>query len=149
MKKIIIYYSFSGKTAACAHIKAAEEKCECFEVKEAKKRSKFGSFLPGCPQAIHMKCAPLAEPIRDISDYDTIILMSPIWAGHPAPAFNSVIKTLPPGKNIEIIFTSAGGDSSSCHSKVKTAIENAGCILLNIKDEITAQKNKPPVKASK
>lgn len=99
MKIQILFYSFGGSTRKNA-IKIAEERRRngnevvCTEVTEIKMRSNFNCFLKGCPQAMKRKKSEIIET-QIISDSDRYIIGCPIWAGFPAPAFNSIIELIP------------------------------------------------------
>ncbi|MGI6361037.1 MAG: flavodoxin family protein [Bacillota bacterium] len=130
MKTAIIYYTLSGKTRLWAEKAAQSLSADLFEVKEYKPKNFLTSFLIGCPQARRQKSTPLATPDIDLTDYKRIILAAPVWAGYPAPAFNSIINMLPANKEIEIALTSSSG-KSSCREKVNLQIEDKNC---HIKD---------------
>lgn len=141
MKTAIIFYSFGGFTKNFAKEEAVLKNADVFEVKECKKRSLLGAFFKGCPAAIKQKPVPLqGEPI-DLSAYDTILVAAPVWAGFPAPAFNSIVTMLPPGKEIEIVLTSGSGKSTKCTQSVKRLVEKTGSKVTGIRD-IVNKKSK-------
>jgi flavodoxin len=134
MTTAIVFYSFSGKTKACAQKMAQERTADVFQVEEAKKRNGFTAFLPGCPQAMGQKSTALkGEPLQ-LDSYDTIIIAAPIWAGYPAPAFNSIVKMLPTNKNIELVFTSGNGNNYGQKPRIKTLVETSGSKVTKITD---------------
>jgi hypothetical protein len=63
----------------------------------------------------------------DFSAYEKIIIAMPIWAGHPAPAFNNIVKALPNGKEVELIMTSGSGKSDGTTEKTKKLVTDRGC----------------------
>ena len=109
MSTAIFYYSLSGKTKAYAEKTAKETGAELFEICEVKKRNGFTAFFPGVFQAGGMKRTTIATPEADFSAFDEILIMGPIWAGHPAPAVNSIIDLLPAGKSVSLICISGRG----------------------------------------
>lgn len=109
MATAIFYYSLGGKTKAYAEKLAAETGAELFEIREVRKRNGFTAFFPGVFQAGGFKHTPIIPPDADLSAFDEIVLMAPIWAGHPAPAVNSMIDLLPEGKPVSLICTSGRG----------------------------------------
>lgn len=127
MKTLVIFYSYTGKTRELASKKAVELGADIIEVKETKKRGKINAYVVGCFQAMKQKKATI-EPIdTDLNTYEKIIIMMPIWAGHPAPAFNNIASILPAGKQVELIMTSGSGNSGGSAEKTKALIKASGC----------------------
>jgi len=113
MKTIIMYYSFSGKTKALAEQKASELNAGIEEVIEVKKPSMLGAFFGGVFKAIKRKKITIKPIQADLAGYDQIIIMAPVWASLPAPAFNNIAEHIPSGKKVEIIMVSESGKSKS------------------------------------
>lgn len=134
MTTAIVFYSFSGKTKACAQKMAQDRNADVFQVEEIKKRSAFTAFIPGCWQAMRQKDTPLKGQPPQLDSYDTIIIAAPIWAGYPAPAFNSIVKMLPADKNIELVFTSGDGNNYGQKPKIKALVETSGSRISKITD---------------
>jgi len=126
MATVILYYSLSGTTKGLAEKQAAETGADVFEVREVKKRNGFTAFIPGCCLSMGMKCSAIEPLEADLSAYDEIVIMGPIWAGKPAPAVNSVIELLPAGKTVSLICT-AGGETDL--SKTAALITAKGCTV--------------------
>ena len=127
MAKVILYYSLTGTTKAFAEKQAAETGADVFEVLEVKKRNGFTAFIPGCCLAMSRKSSAIVPPEADLSAYDEIVIMGPIWAGHPAPAINSIIDLLPAGKAVSLICTSGRGKYDL--SKTAALVEAKGCTI--------------------
>jgi flavodoxin len=129
---VVIYYSLGGTTKAYAEKASSDTGANLVRVREAHGRNIITAFIPGCPQA--MKGAqPRIKPLGvDLEDYDNITLAAPIWAGHPAPAINSVAALLPPGKSVKVVLTSGGGTSNS--DALKALIESRGCTVSEVID---------------
>ena len=137
MKTIILYYSYSGKTKALAIQKADELKTDIEEITEIKKSGKLKAYLAGVFQAVGRKKAKINPIKSELSNFDKIVVMAPVWAGHPAPAFNNIIEHLPSGKKIEVIMVSAGGGTKDSKEKTKEIITAQGCEVVDYTD-ITA-----------
>ena len=127
MNTLLIYYSFSGKTAALAQKLAAEEGADLLALQEASHRSKLNAFLSGSRQARGQRQAALRPFSVALAAYDKIIIAMPIWAGFPAPAINNIIELLPQGKEIELVITSGSGSSKGSAEKTKALVEAKGC----------------------
>ncbi len=125
MGQIILFYSFTGKTRDLAIKKCEELGADKFEVKETKRRGVFNALLVGARQAMKHKTVPV-EPIDiDLGAYEKIIIMMPIWAGFPAPAFNNVVALLPEGKQVELVMLSGSGVSKK--EKIIEQVRLRGC----------------------
>ncbi len=139
MKTIVIYYSLTGKTAEIAKSKAKEENADILELKDIKKFGIFKAFVFGAYKAMKQKKADLEPITTDLSIYDKIVIAMPIWASMPAPAFNNVVEILPSGKQVDLILTSAGGDSKGTADKISKHLESKGCKLIGSKDVKTGK----------
>jgi len=109
MSKLIMYYSLSGKTKKFAEKTAAGEGAVLQEILETKTRGKFSAYFSGAFQAMGFKRTAIKPFEADLSAFDEIVIMGPIWAGRPAPAVNSAIDLLPEGKSVSLICTSGRG----------------------------------------
>ena len=127
MDTVILYYSRSGKTKAFAEKLAAESGADIFEVCEIKKRNGFTAFIPGCCLSMGMKSSAIIPLDVDLSAYDEIVIMGPIWAGKPAPAVNSIIGLLPAGKTVSLHCTAGGGEANL--SKTEALITAKDCTV--------------------
>ena len=127
MSKAVLYYSLSGKTQKMAEKIANEAAAELIEIREKTKRNGFTAFVPGCFQAMAQACPAIIPPAKDLSAFDELVLLAPIWAGHPAPALNSIIALLPEGKTVSLICTSGQGGYNL--DKTANLITAKGCTI--------------------
>lgn len=121
-KTLVMFYSFTGHTKEMAEKQAKKYKADLVEVKETKKRSKWSAYLTGCIQARKQRSIKIEEIKVDFSGYDHIILGAPIWAGFPAPAFNSMVEKIPSGKEVDLFFTSGSGSTAKTRNKIKKVL---------------------------
>lgn len=142
MKSVILYYSFGGATRAEAKRRAEASGADVFEVLEVKKRSIFSAFLPGCPQALGRKATAIKPLTIDWSAYDDVTLMAPVWAGHPAPAFNAALELIPKDKILHIVLCSGGGETPNSKDATIDLLRKRGYALSSYEDVKTA----PPTK---
>lgn len=134
MKTIVVYYSYSGHTKMEAERIAIAENADLAAARDAGKRpGTFKAFLMGCPAALRMKCWPIAPLNADLDAYDIIVLMAPVWAGHPAPQFNALVDQLPTGKQVKVALVSGSGQSSA-KEKLELRIADKGCKLIGYED---------------
>ncbi|MCL2211971.1 MAG: hypothetical protein FWB95_08630 [Treponema sp.] len=134
MKTIILYYSWSGTTKALAVKKAGETGVDIEEVIEVKRQSGFGAFLVGAPNAIRRKKTKIKPISANLESYDQIIVMAPVWAFNPAPAFNNIVEAIPSGKKIEIILISASSGTKKSTEGTKKLFTDKGCEVTGYTD---------------
>jgi flavodoxin len=126
---IVLYYSYTGHTAKLAGTIAENADIDICEMKDKKRPGVLGAFFVGCPKAMQMKPTPI-EPLEvDLSTYERIVLLAPVWAGHPAPAALNAFDMLPSGKSVEVYMVSASGQSGA-KEKIEALIRSKGCELL-------------------
>ncbi|WP_312107499.1 flavodoxin family protein [Lachnoclostridium sp.] len=121
-KTLIMYYSLTGHTKEMAEKQAKKYNAALVEVKEAKKRSRLNAYLQGCVQARRQSSTKIDEVNVDFSNYDHIIIGAPIWAGFPAPAFNSIVDLIPSGKEVDLFFLSGSGSTAKARNKIKKVL---------------------------
>lgn len=138
MRTAVIYYSFTGKTAAIAEETARLENADRIELEDRKKLNLFMAYVIGSFKAMKQKKTKLKPFSIDFGQYDRIIIAMPVWASMPAPAINNLIEILPNGKSVELILSSAGGDSKDASKKVARLLEQRGCTLTKTTDIRTA-----------
>lgn len=135
-RTVLLFYSYGGSTKRLAIIIAAERHADLFEIRELKKRGIISAFFRGCPDAMAQRSVPLSGQFPDLSGYDRAIVACPVWSGFPAPAFNSIIRSLPQGMPVEVILVSGGGETPKCKDKVRALIESMGCTCVSITDKL-------------
>ena len=133
MKTAVVYYSLGGSTRSFARAEADARGADLIEVRPAKAYNPLTAFLRGCPAAIRQAAVPLADA-PDLSPYGHVVLMAPVWAGHPAPPFNSMVKLLPAGTEVEVLLVSSSGQSDKSSAKVRALLMNQGCTVTAQRD---------------
>jgi len=138
MKTLILFYSYSGNTREIANKKAIELNADIEEIFDVKRPNWFnGSWYA------MKRCKTPIKPLNsNLNDYDTIILMSPIWASSPMSALNSVIDMLPSGKEIQVMMVTGGGNSKDSKDKTIEFIKEKGCEVVSYVDISAKRKNK-------
>ena len=131
MKTMIMYYTFGGRCKKEAeHIANETKNAVLCEIQQKKKYNIFTAFFSGCPSAMKRKSAQIKDVPYNLEDFDRIILVTPIWAGYPAPAFNSMVNLLPEGKEVEIFMCSGSGKAPKSEEGTKKMIEDKKCKLV-------------------
>jgi len=138
MKTLIVFYSFSGRTRATAQELAAKEAYDVTEIKTVKNVGKLKAYTAGIFASIKGKTWPILPIDAELAGYDRLVLLAPVWAGNPPPAFNAFLQQLPSGKTIAIKMVSASG-KSDCRERLEAIITKKGCTLESVTD-IQAQR---------
>lgn len=133
MKTLVIFYSYTGHTEKLAQSIAAKESADIIEIKDTVRPGTFAAYTIGCVKALRMKPSDI-EPIEaDLSVYEKIILMSPVWAGNIAPPVIRAFEMLPAGRALEVIAVSASGKSRA-KDDVCALLNSRGCKSARYKD---------------
>jgi hypothetical protein len=125
MSKIVLVWSFSGKTEKFAEAFALSEKLPIVKIKTVKKYNKFTVWVLGAPQSMGRKSVPVKTDV-DLTNFDKFAIFMPVWAAHPAAPFNGLLEILPPGCEIELHLCSGGGDTTNAKQSTSEFIENKG-----------------------
>lgn len=140
MKTIILYYTFGGSSRKEAQrIADSIENAVVCEVKQKKKYNIFTAFISGCPKAMKRSASDIKEIEYNLNDYDKIILVAPVWAGFPVPAFNSMVELLPAGKEVELFICSGGGETPKSKDGTCQMIIDKKCKLVDYHDVRTSK----------
>ncbi len=109
MKSVILYYSRTGKTKFLAEKLREELGADLVEIRDLKKRRGPFGFLRGARDA-HLGLRTQVTPSSfDLSNYELIILGTPVWAYSPTPALNTFLDTCNfMGKKVILFVTSRG-----------------------------------------
>jgi len=133
MKTLIVFYSFSGRTRAIAQELAAKEAFDVTEIKAVKTVGKLKAYTAGIFASIKGKSWPILPLEAELTGYDRLVLLAPVWAGNPPPVFNAFLEQLPSGKAIAVQMVSASGQSD-CKERLEAAITKKGCTLESFTD---------------
>ena len=135
-KTLIIYFSRADENYAVGYIDKGNTEIVAEFVQELTDADMF-KVEPAVPYAKdYMTCikeakqrignAPIKEKLTDISGYDTIFVMSPIYWGTYAPEMETALKDLDfTGKTVRIISTHEGSGLASMVSDVKKICKGA------------------------
>lgn len=125
MKSLVVYYTRTGNARFVAETIAAEIGADVEEIVDLKKRSGALGFLSGGSDARRGKKTEIAPTKKSPTDYDLIIVGTPVWAGRPVPAiFTYLKKNDLSGKKVAIFFTQ-GGKKPSAIDQTKALMPNS------------------------
>lgn len=132
MKRLIIYYSYTGSTAKMAEKLAEKRGCPALQVKDKQKPGRLRVFSMGVLASLR-GVGWETEQLDWPAEIEHITVMSPVWAGRVTPQINTVLSALPVGKQVEIILVSGQGRKRENYSgKLDIAVRERGCTLAGI-----------------
>ena len=107
--------------------------------KEEPKGKGFKAKLKGGHQALKGFKPIINVDGLDFSQYDTIILGTPVWAGTYAPAMRTFLKNYPfPNKKVFLMATSASGNAKKMIKNLETILENNAIVgAVSLRDPLT------------
>lgn len=88
MKTFIIYYSFSGNNNYLANALHERLHCDMMEIKETSKRTNFSILL----DILFSRSSKIQKSEIDLSRYDSLIFISPIWASKIATPLKTFLQ---------------------------------------------------------
>jgi len=132
MKKLLIYYSFTGNGEVVAE-KFQEHHYEIRRVIEKKKMPKsfFFSILSGGFRAGTNQKGKLIDYNNDVSEYEEVVIGSSIWNARLTPAINSVLaQTDLKNKKLTFVLYSGSGEGKKALKKINKLFPEAKVIFL-------------------
>lgn len=140
MKKLFIYFSLTGNGDTVAELLRTKG-YDIRKVVEKKKTPKsfFWRVMSGGFRAgLNLK-GKLVDYNSDISEYEEIVIGSPVWNGRFPPAINSVLEqTNFEGKKLTFLFYSGSGDMPKAKKKIDKNYPDAKIVVL--KEPTTHEK---------
>lgn len=127
MKKLVVFYSLEGHTKSIANIIAEELNCDLLELKPEKEIPKTGfkKFLWGGMSVVFKEKPMLKNKIPSLTEYDTIFIGTPIWAGTYAPPINTFISENEiKEKKVAFFACHGGGGAKKCFDKLEVVLKD-------------------------
>lgn len=131
MKKLFIYYSLTNNGDVVAEV----FKEKGYEIRKVNPKSKypknrFLQIMIGGYKASFNKKDKLIDFDTDISNYERIVIGSPIWNDRLSAPINSVISLLDlKDKNISFVLYSASGKAEHAKEKIKSLYDVDAIVL--------------------
>jgi len=91
MTTLVTCYSLTGHTDTVGNSIADRLGAKTEPIVERTARAGLLGSSVGAVNALLGRKSAIAAPLRDPSDFDLVILGTPVWAGAPAPAVNAYI----------------------------------------------------------
>jgi flavodoxin len=109
MKTLIAYYSKTGTTAKVAKDLASRIGADIEEIVDRKKRSGIWGWLSSGRDGMNKSLTEIEKMKNDPSEYDVVILGSPIWGWDMVPAIRTYISENKDSFKQVGLFTTSGG----------------------------------------
>jgi flavodoxin len=109
MKTLIVYYSRTGNTRMIAEEIAKHLKADIEEVKDTQNRKGIIGYLRSGYQANRKKLTSLEKPVNNPTEYDLIIIGTPIWAGKMSVPIRTYLNQFKDEIEQMAIFCTYGG----------------------------------------
>lgn len=110
MKSLVVYYSRTGNTRKLAEELADALGCDVEEIIDTKNRSGIIGWLRSGRDASNQNLTVLKDKINDPSQYDLLIIGTPIWGGHVSTPVRTYIHQNQADFNSVAFFCTASGD---------------------------------------
>lgn len=93
MKNLVVFYSRTGNTRKVAESIARSLEADVIELRDEKDRSGLIGYIRSGFDAAVARGAHLQDAEIDLSEYDRVIIGSPVWAFSFCPAVRTFMKT--------------------------------------------------------
>ncbi len=124
MKSLVVYYTRTGKTKFVAETIAAQLSADIEEIVDLKKRGGTLGWIAAGKDSSQEKETEIAPTKLSPSNYDLIIVSTPVWAWRPTPAIRTYIKQNDlSGKKVALVLT--------CDGNPKEAVERTKLLVPN------------------
>ena len=131
MRTLVVYYSRSGSTAMIAGALALAVGATMRELVD---RSSRAGLLGRVLAALAGRSARLVDPDFDVSAYETIVLLTPVWAGRPTPAANAFLRMANvAGKKMLIVAVGASVENPGAVTRLEKMATAAGALLIGVR----------------
>lgn len=94
IRACVIFYSFSGITRRVAEGIRNSSGCDFIEVRARTPYTALTAYTKGILHSRKETCDPIEPAEIDVSDYDLLIIGTPVWASKPAPPANTLVRAL-------------------------------------------------------
>jgi Flavodoxins len=114
MKPAIVYVTRTGHCRTLAEMASRIAGGRVWEIGDKERRNGFFGFIRSGRQSTFNMATPIEDPNADLRDIDTLILVTPIWAGKLAPPVRTWMRSHVEevrGKRILLIASNSGGST--------------------------------------
>jgi flavodoxin len=127
---LILYYSRSGSTRTVAAALARGVGGTLRELVDANART---NLFTAVIAALFRRSARLVSPDYDVAAYETVVVMTPVWAGNPTPAANTFLRTVNlTGKKVLIVALGESGENLATSSRLEKMARDRGGQVIGV-----------------
>ena len=146
MKALVVYYSRSGHTRQVAEALARKLNADLQELVDRSARKGLVGWLKSGRDAIKERETELAPMVHRPEDYDLIVVGTPVWASHPAPAVRTFLGAHDlSGKRVAFFCTMNARGGEETFDVMKGLLpggEPAGTLAIAMKKQLTEEIGK-------
>ncbi|HWS48845.1 MAG TPA: hypothetical protein VN174_02255 [Candidatus Methanoperedens sp.] len=127
MKTLVVFYSRTGNTKKMGQLIAKKLDADLDEIIDNKNRKGILGFIFGGRDALREYLTDISFS-KNPSNYDLVIVGTPVWAGSSTPAFRTYLTE---NKNIikkAAVFVTSGGDTVAKTVTVFEKITGKNCL---------------------
>jgi flavodoxin len=129
MKTLVVYYSRTGKTRFVAEKVASELNADIEEVVDLKNRSGRFGFLKAGYDATRGNETEIGEMQKSLSDFELIVVGTPVWNSRPASAISTYLKRNDfAGKKVAVFCTNEGMGDEKAVERTKALMSNGDIV---------------------
>jgi flavodoxin len=146
MKTLIVYFSRTGRTRQIAQAIASRLSADIECVPDVGNRSGIWGYIRSLREAMQQRVINIGAPNKNPSDYDLIILGTPVWAHNMCSPLRSYITAQKERfRAIAVLCTQGGSGASKVVGDIATLCGRTpvGTLVLNEreieKDQFTAK----------
>jgi flavodoxin len=134
-KILVVYYSWSGKTAKVAKALAQSLAADLEEIKDAKRRAGLFAFFRSAVEAAQNKPAFILPPSRNVADYDVVVLGCPVWAHNMASPMRAYIMQQKNNiKQLAVFCTLSGSGGAAALDRMSALSGRTPIAKLQVRD---------------
>lgn len=143
MNTIVLYYSKSENTKIVAETLSRELNTDILRINEVKEKNSFVNKISSSFNALMENKTDIKPRNVDLTEYDSVYIGTPTWAGKPTPAIITLIDRLDlRGKDIFLFTTMSSDNGRSAIERMEEKVKVRGGRV--IETFIISTKNKTP-----
>lgn len=105
MKTLIVYYSLTGNNKTLADILQQKLHCDTYAIKEIRRTTRFSILV----DTLLNRTPRIALHDLNLKQYDLLVLIAPVWAGHIASPLRAFIRHNREELQTHALITLCGG----------------------------------------
>jgi hypothetical protein len=118
-KSVVVYVTRSGHSRSLATEIGAKTGAEVFEIVDLVPRGGFFGYMRSGFQASAKRTSPIRDPFIHLENYDTVLLVQPVWASALCPPARTWLKAHAAelkGKRVALLLSNKGSDPARVRS---------------------------------